>query len=288
MGSALGDFDGDGDPDWFVTAIFDTASLAANPGNRLYRNDGSRAFTDVSDAAGVRDTGPGFSWGWGTTPLDYDNDGDLDLAATNGFVALGYGGDRTTLWRNDGGLIFSDVSADAGITDTGQGRGLLHLDYDADGDLDLLVVNYGAAPILYRNDSGNEAHWLRVRAQGPISNRDGIGAVIRVVPDRDHPETFQVREIGTGGSYLSQSEATAHFGLGDLGGAVGLVEIDWPTSGIRQTLLDVPIDTEILVLETPVPEPSSHAMGCIALAAVLWVRVRGKDRDGPSGVRRST
>jgi hypothetical protein len=116
MGSALGDFDGDGDTDWFVTAIFDTASLAANPGSRLYRNDGSRTFTDVTDAAGVRNTGPGFSWGWGTTPLDYDNDGDLDLAATNGFVALGYGGDRTTLWRNEGGLIFTDVSADAGIT----------------------------------------------------------------------------------------------------------------------------------------------------------------------------
>ena len=68
MGSALGDYDGDGDLDWFVTAIFDTPFLGANPGNRLYRNNGNRTFTDVTTAAGVRNSGSGneLSWGWGT------------------------------------------------------------------------------------------------------------------------------------------------------------------------------------------------------------------------------
>ena len=103
---------------------------------------------------------------------------------TNGWIALGYGGDDTTLRRNNGDGTFTDVSVASGITDTGQGRGLLRLDYDMDGDLDILIANYGAAPILYRNDGGNDANWLRVKTEGTISNRDGIGAFIKVTPDR--------------------------------------------------------------------------------------------------------
>ena len=218
MGSALGDYDRDGDLDWFVTAIFDTPFLGANPGNRLYRNNGNRTFTDVTTAAGVRNSGTGseLSWGWGAAFLDYDNDSDQDLAMTNGWIALGYGGDHTTLRQNNGDGTFTDVSVASGITDTGQGRGLLRVDYDADGDLDFLIANYGAAPILYRNDGGNDANWLRVKTEGTISNRDGIGAFIKVVPDADLPEQFQVWEVGSGDSYLSQSELTAHFGLGNI------------------------------------------------------------------------
>jgi hypothetical protein len=105
MGTALGDYDGDGDLDWFVTAIYDTDFAGANPGNRLYRNNGNRTFTDVTNAAGVRNTGPGLSWGWGTTFFDYDNDADVDLIATDGFPA-GYTRDRTTLWRNNANGTF--------------------------------------------------------------------------------------------------------------------------------------------------------------------------------------
>ena len=218
MGSALGDYDGDGDLDWFVTAIFDTPFLGANPGNRLYRNNGNRTFTDVTTAAGVRNSGSGneLSWGWGAAFIDYDNDTDQDIAMTNGWIALGYGGDDTTLRRNNGDGTFTDVSVASGITDTGQGRGLLRLDYDVDGDLDILIANYGAAPILYRNDGGNDANWLRVKTEGTISNRDGIGAWIKVIPDNESPEQFQVWEVGSGDSYLTQSEMTAHFGMGEL------------------------------------------------------------------------
>ncbi len=251
MASALGDFDGDGNLDWFVTAIFDTPSLVTKPGNRLYRNNGNRTFTDVTTAAGVRDSGSGteLSWGWGATFLDYDNDGKLDLAMTNGWVALGYGGDHTTLRRNNGDGTFTDVSTASGVTDMGQGRGLLHVDYDRDGDLDVLVVNYGATPILYRNDGGNDANWLRVETEGTISNRDGIGAFIKVVPDSSHPEQLQVWEVSSGGSYLSQSEMAAHFGLGDLAGTVDLVEVTWPASGIVQRYVDVPVNGTLLAQE---------------------------------------
>lgn len=248
MGTALGDYDRDGDLDWFVTAIFDTPFLGANPGNRLFRNNGNRTFSDVTTAAGVRATGPGLSWGWGTSFFDYDNDADVDLVATDGFVA-GYTTDRTTLWRNNLNGTFTDVSVASGITDTGQGRGLIHVDYDADGDLDVVVANYGAAPIVYRNDGGNVSSWLRVETEGTISNRDGIGAFVKVTPDASQPASFQVWEIRSGDSYLSQSEITAHFGLGELEGTVDLVEVEWPATGILQRFVDVPINATLLAHE---------------------------------------
>ena len=251
MGTALGDYDGDGDLDWFITAIYDTPFLGANPGNRLYRNNGNRTFTDVTSAAGVRNSGASGddAWGWGTTFLDFDNDAHLDLVATNGFVASHGLHDRSTLWRNNGDGTFSDVSENSGIDDRGQGRGLIYVDYDSDGDLDIVIANYGAPPIVYRNNGEGVGNWLAVKTEGTISNRDGIGAFIRVVPDGDHPEQFQVWEVSSGGSYLSQSEMTAHFGLGDLAGTVDLVELSWPTSGIVQRYVDVPINMTLLARE---------------------------------------
>jgi hypothetical protein len=115
MGSTFGDYDGDGDLDWFITNFTADPNLPPTGfggWNRLYRNDGNRQFTDVTEQAGVRDS----RWAWGTTFFDYDNDGDLDLIATNGFTVVGWEDDRTVLWRNDGS-VFTDVSVAAGITD---------------------------------------------------------------------------------------------------------------------------------------------------------------------------
>lgn len=243
MGSALGDYDRDGDLDWFITSIFDTPFLGTHPGNRLYRNNGNRTFTDVTTTAGVRNSG----WGWGTNFLDFDNDSHLDLIATDGFIA-GFTGDRTMLWRNNADGTFADVGLASGVTDTGQGRGLLHLDYDEDGDLDVVIANYAAAPILYRNDGGNEGHWLRVKTVGTVSNRDGVGALVTVTPNAEHPEDFQIWEITAGDSYLSQSELTAHFGLGGFSDAIDQVTIQWP-SGVFQTLFDVPVDSVLIAQE---------------------------------------
>ncbi|MCC6494566.1 MAG: CRTAC1 family protein [Pirellulales bacterium] len=253
MGNTLGDYDGDGDLDWFITAIYDTTFLGANPGNRLYRNNGDRTFTDVTTASGTRNSGAGteVSWGWGVAFLDYDNDGDEDLAMTNGWPNLGYTIDDTTLRRNNGDGTFTDVTVASGIADTGQGRGLIRLDYDADGDLDVLLANYAAAPILYRNDGGNSQNWLRIETEGTVSNRDGIGAFITVTPDADHLERAQVREVRSGDSYLSQSEMIAHFGLGEHSGTVDLVTIAWP-SGVVQQFTDVAANS-LLVAREPLP-----------------------------------
>ena len=214
MGSTFGDYDGDGDLDWFITNITADPDFPSGFGgwNRLYRNDGNRQFTDVTQSAGVRDS----RWSWGTTFFDYDNDGDLDLIATNGYNGPGFENDRTFLWRNDNGT-YTDVSDAEGITDTEQGRGLAHLDYDNDGDLDIVIVNHAAQPILYRNDSNNEHDFLRVDLEGTYSNRDGIGAVVTITPDLDHPDEQLVWEVDGGSSFLSQNEHTAHFRFGRVG-----------------------------------------------------------------------
>jgi hypothetical protein len=288
MGTALGDYDRDGDLDWFITAIYDTTFLGTNPGNRLYRNNGDRTFTDVTSAAGVRNTGPGLSWGWGTTFFDYDNDAHLDLIATDGFIS-GYGSDRTTLWRNNADGTFTDVSIAAGISDTGQGRGLLHVDFDRDGDLDIVIANYAAAPILYRNDGGNDSNWLRVRTIGTISNRDGIGALIQIVPDLNNKQDFQIWEISSGSSYLSQNELTAHFGLGNFAGPIDLVEVHWP-SGLVQRFANVAINS-LMIAEERLPGDYNDDHKVDSADYVVWRHSLGlsgiglpADGSGPAGV----
>jgi hypothetical protein len=268
MGSTFGDYDGDGDLDWFITNITNDPLFPGPFGgfNRLYRNDGDRQFTDVTQAAGVRDS----RWSWGTTFFDYDNDGDVDLSATNGYNGGGWSNDRTFLWENNGG-VYTDVSVASGVTDTEQGRGLVHLDYDADGDLDLLVVNHSAAPILYRNDGGNSGHYLRIETQGVLSNRDGIGAWIAVTPDLTEPERQLVWEVDGGSSFVSQNERTAHFGLGGSNDPIDLVTIEWP-SGVVQRLYDVPVDQTLRVIETAVATPGDYNDDGVVDAAdyTLW------------------
>ena len=120
MGATFGDYDGDGDLDWFITNITDDPAHPGGGGglNRLYRNDGNRTFTDVTVAAGVQDS----RWSWGTSFFDYDNDGDLELIATNGWNGTGWVDDRTRLWQNNGG-VFTEVGVAQGVTDTLQGAG---------------------------------------------------------------------------------------------------------------------------------------------------------------------
>ncbi len=248
MGSTIGDFDGDGDLDWYVTAILNgTPSPTTEFGNKLYRNDGNRVFSEQTFDAGIQPSG----WWWGTTWLDYDNDGNLDLMATNGFPGV-FDADPTTLWRNNGDGTFSDVTTAQGITDTAQGRGLLTLDYDNDGDLDTLVINHGGAPVFYRNDSANGNAWLRVKTQGTESNRDGIGARIIIDPDSTVTGDEQLREIDGGTNYLSQNQMTAHFGLGALVGNIDNITIYWP-SGIVQQFFDVAPNQVLLAMETYLP-----------------------------------
>lgn len=253
MGATIADFNRDGNLDWFVTSIFDTAPDCGTgcnwdvTGNRLYLNRGGRNFVDGTSAARVRNGG----WGWAPVAFDYDNDGRLDIAMTNGIVFPGfaaedaYNFDPMKLWRNTPSG-FVEMSSVVGLTDTGSGKGMLRLDYDRDGDLDLFLCNNSATPILYRNDGGNKLNWLQVTLNANGANRFGIGARVRVWPDlADAP---MVHEMSASSNYLSQDECLAHFGLhSDI--EVSKIEVRWP-DGTTTEWLNVAANQRV-VLDQP-------------------------------------
>jgi enediyne biosynthesis protein E4 len=275
MGSAIGDYDGDGRLDWFVSALVDLpGGFPPHSGNRLFHNNGNRTFTDQTDAAGVRNSG----WSWGTTFFDHDNDSDLDLFVTNGWDTTS--SDQSHLYRNDNG-VFTDISNAAGVTDTGMGRGLLNFDYDKDGDLDVFVVNHGARPILYRNDGGNENDWLRISVEGTTSNRDGLGAFITVDPDTGVVGDEMVREINAGSNFLSHNELTAHFGLGPNAGNVDAITVVWP-SGAVQELANVSPNQVLTLIENAELLPGDYNSDGSVDAAdyVVWRKTDGGNLAG--------
>lgn len=264
MGSAVGDYDGDGDLDWFVSAIYEEG-VPYRDGNRLYRNQGDGIFEDVTDAAGVRDG----SWGWGTTFLDYDNDGDLDLVLATGVDYAGdvpytgntggFADDPMRLWRNDGDGRFSEVAQQEGLAATGVGTGLAVFDLEPDGDLDLFVVHNSGRPVLYRNRTNRPGaagpnRWLQLRLEGAAANRQGIGARITVTPRAAEPERRLVRVLSGGSNYLGQNEAIVHLGLGPDLAQVAAVEIEWP-GGARQTLTQVATNRRVTVAEPGAEAP---------------------------------
>ncbi len=216
MGAAIGDYDGDGDLDWFVSSIYDPDGIAEGnwgvTGNRLYRNTGNGIFEDKTEESGLRH---GF-WGWGSTFADLNNDGHLDLFHVNGFgvdpgdAAAQFIQDPTRLFLGNGDGTFRESARICGIRDPGQGRGVVAFDYDRDGDLDLFIANNGQTPRLYRNDSIHRNRFLRIRLLGRSLNTEGIGARITVT----HQGRSQMRELRAGSNYVSQNPAVAHFGVG--------------------------------------------------------------------------
>jgi hypothetical protein len=233
---SLGDFDNDGQLDLYISDFQESS-------DHLWRNTGQGLFDEVSDAVGI--TGPTrnvLSFGGGF--IDYDNDGWLDLFIANGHVypEVEQASPGThykqlnTLFHNEAGKRFTVATQSAGI-DTlppHAGRGVAFADFDNDGFVDILVANNGDPPALLHNSGGNSNHFLNIRLVGTKSNRDALGARIRVVAGR----LSQIREIAGGGSYLSQSDLRANFGLGQSAQA-DLVEVSWP-SGLKQSFRNVP------------------------------------------------
>jgi hypothetical protein len=264
MGAAVGDYDGDGDLDWFVTSIWDPNGVAEGnwdtTGNRLYRNRGDGTFEDATDAAGVR---VGY-WGWGCTFQDLDNDGDLDLFHVNGFGAVDFPeaaefvADPSRLFVNNGDGTFAERAAELGVADTDQGRGVVAFDYDGDGDLDLFVHNSEGPGRLYRNDGGNALHWLDVSLRGRAPNTEGIGARIRVTAG----DRTQLRELHAGNNYVSQDPAEAHFGLGTASSA--MVEVLW-LDGTRSVREKVAANQRLVIEQPPpgVDEQTRQQQDCI-------------------------
>lgn len=246
MGMAVGDIDGDADLDWFVTGIYeddptecDGLCVDFGSGNRLIRNDGNRQLVDATDEFGVRDA----NWAWGSAFVDIDNDSDLDLIAVNGWLGRALDGSfeardsAAMLWENDGEGHMTPLT-NRGFGHLGQARSVLPVDYDLDGDVDLVVTNHGDRPVLYRNDGGNEGAHLRVRVD-PLD----VGA--RVLVFLPGIETPLLRVVGSeAGHFGGHGERVLHFGLGDAA-VITRVEV-WRPGDVEPTVeFGVPIDETI-------------------------------------------
>jgi hypothetical protein len=245
MGTDMGDINGDGLLDIFVTNLDGQT-------HSLYRNMGKGLFTDVTFQSGVGEATLPFV-GFGTAFFDYDNDTDLDLAIANGDVL-----DNVKLLRdsssyeqlhlllqNDGTGRFKNVGpmSGPGFASKKVSRGLAIGDLDNDGDLDIVIADVGETPELLRNDGGNRSNSLLIRTLGSKSNRDGIGARLKL----SIGNKILVREVKAGSSYLSQSDLRVHFGLGEAPRADRL-EIRWP-SGVIDVIEKVDANQNLTVLE---------------------------------------
>jgi enediyne biosynthesis protein E4 len=244
MGATIGDYDNDLDLDWFVSSIYDPNGVAeANwgvSGNRLYRNNGSGVFENVTVPAGVEH---GF-WGWGSCFADLDNDTYLDLVHVNGFStgsAVEYFEDPTRVFMSNGNGTFTERAQQLGLDDTGQGRGIVCFDYDKDGDIDIFIANNDQPPRLFRNDGGNTNNFINIKLNGLPPNTEGVGAKIIITASGKS----QIRELRAGSNFVSQNPVYAHFGLGS-SEVVEDIDIEW-LDGSSTNLQDVAANQHLTV-----------------------------------------
>jgi hypothetical protein len=270
MNAEFGDYNNDGYLDIIVANI--TTDEYLKEGNVLHENIGDGTFVDVAVEMGCWHGG----WSWGIKFLDFDNDGDLDIYNVNGFVTAGEenwwfdlamfatdiagdpedantwpamgnkscsGNEPSRLFRNDGFDGFTDIAAEAGVDDRGDGRGIAVADFDNDGDLDMFVANQGGPPVLYRNEIGNRSNWLQLELEGTAGNRDAVGAWIELTAG----DLLMVRQISAGNGFACQEMRRVHFGLGQ-NEKVDKMEIRWPV-GTVQVIENPEINLLIKIIE---------------------------------------
>jgi hypothetical protein len=232
MGTDAGDYDRSGRPHLLV-GNFSNQMLG------LYHNEGTGLFVDEAPSSTVGRASL-LTLAFGVFFFDYDLDGQPDIFAANGHIEEEIGRvqpkvqykEPPLLFHNLGKRRFDNVTPSMGpvLNRAMVARGAAYADFDRDGDQDILIsTNHGPAYLL-RNDGGNRNKWLCVRLVGTKSNRDGIGAVVRI----ETASGKQWNTVHSGGSYCSQSDLALTFGLGK-DASVTALEIEWP-SGTKQRL----------------------------------------------------
>jgi hypothetical protein len=239
MGVTLGDYNHDGRLDLFITNFDDDY-------NTLYHNDGKGSFTDVSYAAKVAAVSLPYV-GWGTWFFDYDNDGWVDLLVVNGHVypQLPTYRQRNFVHHNNRDGTFTEVGLQLGapFAERRTGRGAAFGDIDNDGDTDVVISNLDGPPQVLRNDGGNAGNSILIKMVGVKSNRDGIGARVKIVAG----DLTQIAEVYSGGSYISQNDLRLPFGL-EKRTKVNLIEVHWP-SGTVDKISDTGVNKIITIKE---------------------------------------
>ncbi len=251
MGVDFSDYNNDGLPDLIVTDL-------ANQKYALYQNAGDGTFTYSSYPSGLAAATLLHS-GWGVAFLDYDNDGWKDLIVAQGHdidnIQLDYPQLRykePLLLLHNNGKRLVDVSQASGevFHEAWVGRGLAAGDIWNDGHVDVVVATNGGPSYILRNETPTANHWLGIKLVGHKSNRDGIGAGIKLTTSKG----TQFVTVSTAGSYLSSNDKRAHFGLGSDVSAQS-IEIRWP-SGVTQTLKNVSGDRVLVVDEPSASQPA--------------------------------
>jgi len=236
MGAAIGDFDNDGDFDWFVSSI---------NGNRLFENTGGGSFQRNS-ASGVEPGG----WGWGSCFADFNGDGWLDIYQTNGWEAgkdpsaSNYVNDVTRLWMNAGDGTFADAAEASTISETDQGRGVLCDDFDGDGDVDaVLLTAEPEGAIYFWENQLTGANTIKVQLRGKAPNTFAVGAIIEL----SIADTTQTRIVSINSNFTSHNSTDQIFGMGP--NTSGGLRIIWPDG--TETIQPNVQAGDTLVIEQP-------------------------------------
>jgi hypothetical protein len=243
MGADFRDMDNDGRPDIFVTAI-------SNEMFSYFHNEGGGLFEDFTHVSLLGRLSI-FMSGWSNGIFDFNNDGWKDLFASNSHVNDQVELEMNVPFRQRSAVFaghngkLTDVSGEAGpdFQVAAAHRGAAFGDLDHDGRIDIVVSRFDEPAEIFRNVSPGENHWLIVKTEGRESNRDGIGAKIRL----ETASGNQFNHVTTSVGYASASDRRVHFGLGE-DSVVRKLEVLWPT-GARQTLEDVPADQVLTVVE---------------------------------------
>ncbi len=245
MGVDCGDYDNDGWLDFYVTSYQNQLAT-------LYKNLGDGMFQDVTLMSGAgAGTLPNVTWG--NSFVDFDNDGDRDI-----FIACGHLQDNVELFddtstylaenillMNTGDGKFVDVSDKSGdgLLVKLSSRGAGFDDLDNDGDVDVVILNSREKATILRNETSNGNHWIEIRLRGVKTNRDGVGAHVKVFAG----DLVLIDEVHSGRGYQSQYGMRIHFGLGKHD-RVDRIEVHWIGGGV-DVLENVSVDQLLTITE---------------------------------------